>query len=469
MKAFHILFFLLHVVLLFSQESADDYHAKADEYFEFGKLNLALEHYQLADSLYKEDQSWSQSCDCQYGILYTKLRLGKAQPVLEGIGESIRFCEETIGKNTVEVGKLYYLDGIIENHLRDATFTIDKANKAINTLLPITGKKHKVVASAYNLAGIAYYNQKDYNKALEYYQLALDIKEDLNGPDHISLGTSLNNIGIIYQRIGEIDKAIDYYNRSLKLKIKKYGLNHTRVSDTKFNIGQLYLANENYSKAMEFITEAIRINKINEEFQDYKLAHRLSSLSEAYYGLGRVDLAIKYGEESIAHYQRTELNPQYSSTGFQSLGSVYRKAGMYSNAVQQYQSALKTLTGPFEQEEFGTPEVSKWLASDRLLQILNKKAGALKEWYETEPDLKLLEYSLEASHRAIEVINYLLADITSDKSNYLFLSENRHIYETGLWTCYELFHQTGDENYLHEAINIEANSKALSHLQITRT
>ncbi|MFT4762194.1 MAG: CHAT domain-containing protein/Tfp pilus assembly protein PilF [Paraglaciecola sp.] len=425
------------------------------------KYSLALTEYGNASSLFKEKEDWENFFKSQVGEIDCYLKLKNNEKELSKIKAIEEDCARKLGDNHPVLARLYYWDAIIDQTRRNGQQVDMLLHKAL-AIFMLTEETQVDVAKCYNVLGNYWMGKKDYDKALVYHNQSLKIKKAVLGNTDSSLGINYNNIGVVYQQLGEHGKAIDFYERALVIKIKQYGKVHPRVSDTYFNIGSLHLQNQEYKKAIHFFESAIAIDRQQEESQGKKLAHRLTSLSEAYFLTNRRDLAIKYGYQAIEYYEKTTINPAYSATAYQNLGTLYQSEKNYEQALSLYQKGLSQLSEePLDSITWSNPKVEIWNVSERFHQILNEKMTTLDAWNTAAPSKFKLEMALNTAESLIQTITLIQKNIAEKNSKFLFLKDSRLIFEKALGYCFQLFEQTTDAAYLEKAFTIYEQSKSV--------
>ncbi|MFT4664251.1 MAG: CHAT domain-containing protein/Tfp pilus assembly protein PilF [Polaribacter sp.] len=435
---------------------------EAEKLLESVRYSEALEKYEQSNSLFEKEENWLSFFKSKAGEMRCRLRLGHSETLLKMIKPTQENCISKLGNQAESLGTFYYLDAIIDQKFRDGQQTTALIEKALSVLIPAKGKEDVSVANCYNMLGNYWGGKKDYEQSLSYHNQSLAIKKAALGKTHPSVGISYNNLGILYQRQGDNAKAIDFYEKALTIKINRYGKNHPRVADTYFNVGQLHMQGDDYEKSIVFLKKSIAIDRQQEESQDHKLAHRYTSLSEAYFLINRFDLAIEYGQLAVDHYQKISLNPEYSAAAYQNLGTIHQSVKDYESALSFYQKALATLSyTPLDDNPLSNPDVETWSVSERRFQLLTEKMTTLDSWNHEAPALLKLEAALSTAEALIAIIIAIQQNIEGQQSKFLFQENTRAVFEKALSFCYQLFQQTSEEAYLEEAFIIYEQSKSV--------
>mmetsp|Transcript_18862 Transcript_18862/g.27898 ORF Transcript_18862/g.27898 Transcript_18862/m.27898 type:complete len:1090 (-) Transcript_18862:150-3419(-) len=135
--------------------------------------------------------------------------------------------------------------------------------------------------------------------------------------------------------------AMETYKLSLDFKIAALGRDQSSVGNTYRHMGHEYMNRCEYKKAIDAYTEAIRINRVQDEVDYKRIILALNSIGMIYGMIGQPKLSVDHYSESLA-IQKTrfgEMDLQVAET-LNSIGIVYGMMGDYDHAVQSYAEAL---------------------------------------------------------------------------------------------------------------------------------
>jgi tetratricopeptide (TPR) repeat protein len=194
-------------------------------YYQIGKLNLALKHLKKAESLTSDKR------DLMY--IYTQL------------------------------GKIYHEMGYWD----DALLYHNKSLSLAKELGDISTQ-----AAVLNNIALMYQYINELDKALDYFEesLRLQTNEKAKSPTY-------NNIALIYGNKGDYQKAVEYLQKALKL-VEWYGDYHG-ASLVKLNLGDTYRKMKDYEKAEKYILEGLEgVKKVGDKFWEAIGYHYLGLL-----------------------------------------------------------------------------------------------------------------------------------------------------------------------------------------------
>lgn len=307
-----------------------------------------------------------------------------------------------------------------------AGFYVRQARK----LSLINDYKNGIYNSFINL-GYLSEDQGRYSEAIGYYKLATKISEQTS--DSVKLASCYINSGNVYLRQGDYPSAIENYQKSLK--IAELLKNKDLISKCLANIGSIYLYQNNLPKAIENYTLA---KEISEELGDVKrsanclnnlgLAYKLQNkfakaienynkaaeilknlgekngLADCFHNLGGVyasdkdstltdiEKALEYFNNSYCLYSEVG-NRKGMSLSLNSIGQVFSRKKMYSEAIEYAEKSLKIA------KEIGSKDDTKNAYQNISMSYYNmknfEKAWDYLELYNIAKDSLNLEKSIQ--------------------------------------------------------------------------
>ncbi len=271
-------------------ERLKDLHNLADILSETDKeiaLEYAHEALNLSEDL--EDtihvgNSWRILCRCYTG-LYDFDKAHFYGEKAEALFESLEDQEWNLGKNQLELGRMYYYKREFEKAASKYKAAQDNFDRVGDTGMYLQccgvlgmcfyklGNFHRAKeysnmglqrddggrtrghATLYNMMGVLYVKQNAYKKALYYYQKAVNIWEEQGM--YYWTTYAYNNMGLAYESTQEYDKALEYLFKSLKMfKEQKHYHNIALLNN---NIGGVYNQKGEFEKALEHIERGLKL------------------------------------------------------------------------------------------------------------------------------------------------------------------------------------------------------------------
>lgn len=255
--------------------------------WKLGNYTKALEHYIIAQNLYKQINH-KKGIAYSYnniGLIYDQQ--GKYSEALKNFYTALAIMEEIkfkpgIAMATNNIANSYYTLGNDSAAFKN-NFTALKLKTELND-------QHGI-ALANNNIGLIFDRQGNYTQALKHYFIAYDLFTQLDDQYNISMITG--NIAVVYYRQKKYPEATQMYHLSLKVNEKiedKEGLIFTNIG-----LGEVSTATKKYKEAKTYLEKALKLSleiggadhirdayehltSVNEALGDYKSAlecHRL--------------------------------------------------------------------------------------------------------------------------------------------------------------------------------------------------
>ncbi len=187
------------------------------------------------------------------------------------------------------------------------------------------------LARAYGSMGIVFSEQNSYAKALQNHLKAVKLYEETN--QELKVAQVCNNIGVVYQSQNQDFKALDYFLKSFKIQEK----NKRSSGITATNIGKIYLKQNNYPEALKYFQLA------QKRFETYPDARGLGELYNhfgRYYQLTNSKLqAILSFEKALDEFKKID-DKFGSSDTYYYLGQFYLAQKDYQKAIQNTEKGL---------------------------------------------------------------------------------------------------------------------------------
>jgi signal transduction histidine kinase/Tfp pilus assembly protein PilF len=287
-----IFFFLIHVAVLFPQETGQDAMVViADSLLNEGQYEEAVVKYQ------------------QYLNVQGKIRDDQRSTISECYGN---------------IGLCYY--------------KMDRYDEAIAWFLKALELQREMgdlesVASTLNNIGLNYKIRGNYDKAIEYYEQTIRIDEELGNGNEIA--KTFNNIGMVYRMWGKYDRAIKYFEKSLHLK-KGLG-DQAGVSKSLNNMGLVYTDWKKYDQAILCFKESLEMEESGKN--EVEIAIRMNNLGRIYYHRHQFDTALFYFEKTLQLHLKNQDQDQIALL-YNNIGKVYLAQGQQKNAIIFLSSAL---------------------------------------------------------------------------------------------------------------------------------
>ncbi len=343
---------------------------QADELTEKGEMAKAIEKYQQALSILKNqnDQKAVADVTSKLGVAFREL--GKFDDALKALNEALRIhdnIQDNLGSGS-DLNALAYMDSFADKYEEGISLAekalaihqnIQNKNGIMNSFVSIarcylrkneyekaldyasrsltiaTEINDKVgIAQTLNLFGAINWEQGNYENALEFYKKALPIAEGFKNKSR--LASILANIGLVYWNQGDLDQAIEYLNQGLEID---HGIgNLHKLGIDLYNIGAVEGERGNNEKKKQKLLEAIEFAKQSNDKDLLALCQH--SLGSYYLDMGNYDSAKEYFRKAsqIAEELGDKRTLSYSLL---SIGTVHLRTKDYAGYLKYNQKALK--------------------------------------------------------------------------------------------------------------------------------
>jgi CHAT domain-containing protein/Tfp pilus assembly protein PilF len=288
-----------------------------DLFNEKGALDEGIQYFQSLLNRYPENG-------------YVMYALGRLYFFKEDYAKSEAYLKQSIHFLPIQESAYVTLQNIYENN-SDYNNSVLNAQQFLNVAFQINSLE--MAANSLVRLGSIKFRLGNFRSALEDLSNAISLSRRIGVKKLEAFG--LLNAGAVYATLGNYRKALEYFQTALELtKILNLSRSETR---TLLNIG---LANKDmgqYNRALEFMQKALR--KAREKSYTYEQGNCLIGIAEAYEQLGKTDSA------AVCYRQAYEIFRAIQSDGDMGytlvrLGGLFFKQQKYDVAHKYYEDAL---------------------------------------------------------------------------------------------------------------------------------
>ena len=267
---------------------------QAEEYFDAGELDLALEKIEAANSLYPDFPPIL--------TLLGNIHLGKGNYVtaISNYTAAIQIKIEDEDEDAdvyAKRGEAYLFMGNYDAAITDYSHALrlDEGN-----------------SKYWNNRGEVYRTKGDDNRAIDDFLRAINIDNKYTN--------ALNNLGFAYSGTGNYNRAIEYFNRVINID-----QNHTEAWN---NRGNAWLEKGDFDRAVADFTHLLNFNN------EYAIAY--SNRSRAY--LGKREYQRALDDCNMALRIDRNFTPALNNRAH-----IYREMGQYQRAMAAYRECLENV------------------------------------------------------------------------------------------------------------------------------
>ncbi|MBI3259045.1 MAG: tetratricopeptide repeat-containing sensor histidine kinase [Ignavibacteriae bacterium] len=298
--------------------------------------------------------------------------------------------------DTIQYCRALYNLGIVYYYLGDYTIALEYVLNSFNSGMDL----NEIDANAQysNALGEIYRQMGDYDLALKNLFRSLEILTVSVSNNRLK-GQCLQNIGSVYLSSNQYDSALEYYLKALDL-YQKEGYSEFEAL-TLNNLGALYGTMEQYHLAVEQLTKAIGIHRKIGEVNKDSITNTLTNLAEAYFRIGKHDLAIQHWLEGLSIAEPIGAKHRLFEI-HKGLYSVFKKIEDYPKALHHHELYMSYKQQVYTQE-----------ASDKLQHM---KVVHQVEAHKKETEIEQIK------NAEMNITNQKLKELNDEKDAFLAIA-----------------------------------------------
>lgn len=203
-------------------------------------------------------------------------------------------------------------------------------------LLKLTKESDADYPSICQSISLIYSTIEDPINANKYAEISLDAI-NLSDNESIQVANYYYTLGSAELANGDFEKALNNYNHALRI-YKTYEETDLQTSYTYINMARICISNEKYTQSIEYSNKSFEI--LSKLYGNDTLFHipAYQVLGEAYYKLGKYDIATGWIDKSINITKTTLGEYNYK------LGVLYADLAHIFNSLKNHQKALEYYT-----------------------------------------------------------------------------------------------------------------------------
>ena len=344
-------------------------------------------------------------------IAWCYVQLGDYEKALEHYEVALAMRIERYGKNHTAVATTYHSMGVLfsqKGNYEKAILYHLKGNQIFNS------KKradHQDNVQFYNFLGMAYMGKHDYENALKYHLMALEIAENISG-DHLYKSQTYAYLGKVYSVLGDIERQGIYYKKALPIEVSLNGPDHQNVAKIYVNLAGYYSLLGEKDLQLEYLTKALKIRR--ETFGD--------------------------------------THPLVVQT-YTAFGTWYQDQDQLDEALATYEQALSSL----KNNSSGIDQnISSRIAA---LPVLQKKAEVLKMLGRRNREPGRLNLAIDTYEQAAQILDSIRYSFMSNSARQNVTERSAGLFEGAIEILYDLYKETGEQQYISQAFNFMEKSK----------
>jgi len=271
-------------------------------------------------------------------------RLGKTREAIRAAETLAALGRRAFGRQHPKVAAVLYdlatlqlaqnLSDAAEPHLREAAEMLEETGPEDRVLLVQIYSQLAVLATQAGRAA----------EAGSYYEQAIPIVRELEGEESPTLASLFNNAALVQEAQNDLPAAAASYKASLGIYERLQATHNADYATILHNYGNLLAREERYADARDILTQAAELRAGLLAPEDATLAQTRAVLAVAHHGMGDLEQAQHFYEQSLQVFQKNL--PTYAEDYRQvmtNLGSLLRSQGKTRQA-DSLQDHLRRLT-----------------------------------------------------------------------------------------------------------------------------
>lgn len=351
----------------------------------------------------------------------------------------------------------------------------------------------------------------NFEGALETLQQLEKLRPENNSSQKLRTNIQIfTEQGSVYQGLGNYTRALDYFTQVLTLCQKVYGNKDQNTVKSFLNIGNVHRLRQEYESALKHYQlglSAVDSLYVTSKAPNQNRVMLLSYVAECYSNQGEWIKAVQYWQnaireaekleskrlvplirESLAKFYLKNNNPQEAlaeleaaevllapqeKARFIDLCRVRALAARALNMLGQHRDALNKVQQALLLQcrqgttlnNYDNPTEDRLILSENITLILSVKAEILYNfWMSSGGSTDLLSQSLRTTQLAIQISERLryFYRVGGQDEDTEWIQEYKALFIHGVSSAHQLFTQTKDRAYLHQAFSLADRNKVIS-------
>lgn len=443
------------------------HYALGFDYELLGNTEDAIFHFEKALEAVKSDTAKhvSELMDGNNGLgaaLWRKGDLEKAKNAFEKSIHYSKYYEDSLKALMYQANAIGNLSLVYEdqgNLVKSKELleeSIIKRKRALSGLKDIYQKDQQtrhLIRNYHNLAAL-YLNLGDLERSRKMTAYSEELRNENLPKDHPDHAKSYEAYGSIEFAQGNYQKALEYFKKSLDNFKKTYGELSTSGLTAHIRIGKAYLALEDYTKALEHLSKAANIaRQLSSEESNQELAKSFILRSQTHRALHNYSEAEKDLRSALKIFTNTRSAENFI------FGRLYVDMAYLKADQNQVDSADYYISKAIDLGS--SVSVANFSKFNSQLKYLPEAYGEKALLLSGKKDPESLKSALEFAMKGKELIKQVRINYEEEISQIALYEDQADIFHVAIDIAYELYSQTGDEDYIHTIHQLAEESKSI--------
>ncbi len=308
--------------------------------------------------------------------------------------------------------------------------------------------------------GIAhlYFYRKEIEKAEEYSEKAIDVGLKSYGENNPNMTFVYTSYANILESKEKYKEAIILLEKSLKIRENTYGEYHKWTCESNYKLAEVLALDKQYDKAKGYFIKAINVGeKVN---------------SVQFLANAKTYLAKLYIDQDINFYEAEKLllsalNINIGVFGYKNdiIAEIYYYLAQIAKKRNQKDKLSAYVIRTLHSSAYDKNNLNQVIAPYNALDAI----VLMGDWYNDEyirtKDINILKKRYQLIDEELALIKYSQKNFSSEQSKIKIANEYREIFEKGLNTSWELYHNTKEERFLEKAFELSETNRNTTLLE----
>jgi CHAT domain-containing protein len=412
--------------------------------------------------LFKEINSNTKLLESYYYLGYINYQLGEIKEAQSAFQLSAKYglkIKNLNSKYLYRISATYRLTGTLYGRINQADSSIHYTKKALDiiTNLPKEDQKPLHFAELHQNIGAI---QIDFNRfsdaKLSFLKVETFAKNDSTNDGLMTLGKSYLAMSYIFRKKEDKVNELKYLDIAETLYLEN-NLNK-ELPALYNNYANHYLHYRDTASALDFYHKGISY------FEKGKINHNdkitiYNNLGTVYFALGQTTKGEEYYQKSLGLQKEYYASTPKLADAYNSIADTYFNQGQSEKALELIQEAFIVNTENFTSETINDSPNSRTIIKNDLIFLasLSLKAKILASYNFKNTQAQL--QALSIIETADTLLNQLILEYTLGDDKLQLIEIYHDLYPLGTQMSYDLYKNTGNEDYLKQAFYFSERSK----------
>jgi tetratricopeptide (TPR) repeat protein len=341
--------------------------------------------------------------------------------------------------------------------------------------LPVSPENCSSLMTICNYLATIHFRHGEFEAAINQYMAAIPYSEcyksSISGPASY-YPLAYRDIGRTYtakKDYAQAGKYLQLAEDSLRNLLRERPLNFSRIALSLYEAQASYYTEigdpGNALASIQKATPLLTLPNIDNEFKG-----RIHfSLGELYFAEGKLMEARHYYNRAESYFLKAPHDKAaYLAKLYLARSTLLEKTGNIDEAMEYCQLAAQKVVSNFNPDADGNPSLERIISKKHLFTALQKKSVLLEQLFRRKGTLPDLEKAFRTNRLALALLDSTANEFSLDRDKIILREQSFSAFESSIRMAYELYRQTGDEQYLDDCFTLMDKSKGVLLLENLR-